>query len=127
MNEIVEALREKIAIKQITDNKYCITFPMYRVNSQLSYEIFLISHDCEYYLSDEGTTYSALKECLNLTDPDVIKKLDNIMERYGCFYIQSTNAFACECTLHNYPVILSHLIQAISLMLNMKIFNKNEG
>ncbi len=86
------------------------------------YQMYLLSEKGNFYLSDDGTTYAELNKIFELNEPDVIKNLVAILKQYGCRKHQSSNAFIIECTLQDVHVKMSCLIQAISFMLNMKIF-----
>ncbi|MDR0289841.1 MAG: DUF1828 domain-containing protein, partial [Treponema sp.] len=85
-------------------------------------EIYLVSENGKFYLSDEGTTYAELDKIFELSEPDVIKNLVAILRQYGCRRQLNTNSFIIECTLQDVHIKISYLIQAISFMLNMKIF-----
>lgn len=112
--------RDKIKVGKINDRKYPIAVPMYKTNSGL-YEIYLIvSSDGRFYLSDEGATLKELDQIFELSEPDVIKNLVAILKQYGCR--KEGNNIVIDCTPKNIHINLSYLIQAISFMLNMKIF-----
>jgi len=98
-----------------------ISFPMYKIEGGL-YEIYLVSEDGKLYLSDEGVTYDELDKVFELEEPDVIKNIVTVLKQFGCRKSKTSNAFRIECTLQDIHVKLSYLIQALSLMLNMKIF-----
>jgi hypothetical protein len=119
MKQLEEFFQRKIRIIQIATNKVAISFPMYKIEGGL-YEIFLISEDGKFYLSDEGATFEELDKIFELSEPDVIKNLVAILKQYGCRKLG--NAFIIECTPEDIHVKFSFLIQAISFMLNMKIF-----
>ena len=121
MKQLEEFFQHKISIKQISPQMCAISFPMYKVEGGI-YEIFLITEDDKFYLSDEGATYTTLEKIFELNEPDVIKNLVAILKQYGCRKHQSSNAFTIECTPQDIHVKMSYLIQAISFMLNMKIF-----
>ena len=114
-------LRKKILTRTNNSGKYEIAFPMYKVKGGL-YQISLISENGIFYLSDNGTTYAELDKIFELKEPDVIKNLDAILKQYECHKQQDTMAFIIDCTLENIHIRMSYLIQAISFMLNMKIF-----
>lgn len=112
--------RDKIKVGKINDRKYPIAVPMYKTNSGL-YEIYLIvSNDGRFYLSDEGATLKELDQIFELSEPDVIKNLVAILKQYGCR--KEGDNIVIDCTPKNIHINLSYLIQAISFMLNMKIF-----
>jgi len=120
--KISKLLQKKIKVKQVSENKYAISFPMYKVDRHEGYEIYLISKNDQYILSDEGSTYKELDAIFELSEPDVIKNLVAILRQYGCKKHRTSNAFYIECTLDDLHIKLSYLIQALSFMLNMKIF-----
>jgi len=119
--QIREFLRNKILTRANTPKKYEIAFPMYKVGGGL-YQISLISENGKFYLSDNGTTYAELDKIFELKEPDVIKNLIAILRQYKCRKLQGTDAFIIDCTLQDIHIKMSYLIQAISFMLNMKIF-----
>jgi len=121
MKQLEEFFQRKIRVAQAGPNKFAISFPMYRIDGGL-YEIYLISEAGKFYLSDEGKTYSDLDKIFEMKEPDVIKNLVAILKQYGCRKHQATNAFIIECTPQDIHIKYSFLIQAISFMLNMKIF-----
>jgi hypothetical protein len=87
------------------------------------YEIFLRKNDNEkLMLSDVGRTYKELDTIFELKEPEVIKNLEAILKQYGCKKLSGTNHFVIECTPDDIHIKISHLIQALSFMLNMKIF-----
>jgi hypothetical protein len=108
-------------VGQAAPNKFAISFPMYKIDGGI-YEIYLVAEDGKFYLSDEGSTYAELDKIFELKEPDVIKNLVAILKQYGCRKHQSGNAFIIECTPQDIHIKMSFLIQAISFMLNMKIF-----
>ena len=113
-------LRDKIKVGKITPQKYPIAFPMYKTGGGL-YEIYLVVSDQgKFYLSDEGTTFKELDQIFELSEQDVIKNLLAILKQYGCR--KEGNNIVIDCTPKNVHQNLSYLIQAISFMLNMKIF-----
>ncbi len=112
--------RDKIKVGKINSQKYPIAVPMYKTDSGL-YEIYLIvANDGRFYLSDEGSTLKALDQIFELSEPDVIKNLVAILKQYGCR--KEGNNIVIDCTPKNIHFNLSYLVQAISFMLNMKIF-----
>ena len=121
MKQLEEFLQRKIRIVQAGPTKFAISFPMYKIEGGL-YEIYLVAEGGKFYLSDEGTTYAELDKIFELKEPDVIKNLVAILKQYGCRKQQGTNAFIIECTAQDIHTKMSYLIQAISFMLNMKIF-----
>jgi len=116
-----EFLSRNIRVKQVDADKYAILFPMFRVDGG-PYRIFFVVDNGKFYLSDEGATYAELDREFELKEPDVIKNIVAILKRYGCRKHPESNAFVIECTHEDVHVKLSHLIQALSFMLNMKIF-----
>jgi ATPase subunit of ABC transporter with duplicated ATPase domains len=120
-NDIGKYLRGKILTRQVGQARCAIAFPMHKTDGGL-YEIYLVSENGKFYLSDEGTTYAELDTIFELKEPDVIKNLVAILKQYGCRKQQDTNAFIIDCTLEDIHIKMSYLIQAISFMLNMKIF-----
>ncbi len=113
-------IRDKIKVGKISPQKYPIAVPMYKTDSGL-YEIYLIvSNDGRFYLSDEGSTLKELDQIFELSEPDVIKNLVAILKQYGCR--KEGDNIIIDCTPKNIHIHLSYLIQAISFMLNMKIF-----
>ena len=111
----------RIQIKEIASNKYAIGFPMYKVEGGM-YEIYLIADAGKFYLSDEGTTYAELDKIFEMQEHDVIKNLVAIMKQYGVRKHQVSNAFTIECNPRDIHIKLSYLIQALTFMINMKIF-----
>lgn len=114
-------LRRKIRTIQAGPTKFAISFPMYKIEGGL-YEIYLVASDGKFYLSDEGTTYDELDKIFEIKEPDVIKNLKAILKQYGCRKHDESNAFIIECTPQDVHIKLSYLIQALSFLLNMKIF-----
>jgi hypothetical protein len=121
MKQLEEFFQRKIRVEQAAENKFAISFPMYKSDGGL-YEIFLVAEDDKFYLSDEGSTYAELDKIFELGEPDVIKNLVAILKQYGCRKRQDSNAFIIECMPEDVHIKLSFLIQALSFMLNMKIF-----
>ncbi len=112
--------RDKIKVGKINPQKYPIAVPMYKTDAGL-YEIYLIvTNDGRFYLSDEGATLKELDQIFELSEPDVIKNLVAILKQYGCR--KEGDNIVIDCTPKNIHINLSYLIQAISFMLNMKIF-----
>jgi len=113
----------EISAKEIAPNKYAIFYPMYTVDGEM-YPIFLAAdpgHN-RFYLSDEGATYAELDKIFEMTEPAVIKNLVAIMKQYGCRKQPKSHAFTIECTPQDAHLKISHFIQCLSFMLNMKIF-----
>jgi len=121
MKQLEEFLQRKIRIVQAGPTKFAISFPMYKIEGGL-YEIYLVADQGKFYLSDEGTTYAELDKIFELKEPDVVKNLVAILKQYGCRKHQQSNAFIIECTPQDIHQKLSYLVQAVSFMLNMKIF-----
>jgi tetratricopeptide (TPR) repeat protein len=121
LKQVKEFFKDQIFMKEYSPAKYVITFPMYKIEGGL-YDIYLTSKNDKFYLSDEGATYKELDKIFELKEPDVIKNLVAILKQYGCRKQQGTNAFIIDCTLQDINIKMSNLIQAISFMLNMKIF-----
>ena len=121
MKQLEEFFQRKIRIAPAGQNKFAISFPMYKVEGG-TYEIYLVADAGKFYLSDEGATYKELDKIFELKEPDVIKNLVAILKQYGCRKHQTSNAFTIECTPQDIHIKLSFLVQAISFMLNMKIF-----
>lgn len=121
LKQVEEILQSRIRMVEASPTKCEIEFPMYKIRGEL-YKIYLVSENGEFYLSDEGTTYSELDRIFELKEPDVIKNLDAILKQYECRKQLPTNAYIINCTLQDIHIKMSYLIQAISFMLNMKIF-----
>ena len=121
MKQLEEHFQKKIRVMEVRPNKWAIAFPMYKIGGGL-YEMYLVSENGTFYLSDEGTTYAELDKIFELKEPDVIKNLVAILKQYGCRKQQGSNAFIIDCTPQDIHIKMSYLIQAISFMLNMKIF-----
>jgi len=121
MPQLEELLQRKIRVVQTGPTKFAISFPMYKIEGGL-YEIYLVAENKIFYISDEGTTYEELDKIFELKEPDVIKNILAILNQYGCRKHESSNAFIIECTPQNIHVKISYFIQAISFLLNMKIF-----
>ena len=112
--------QRKIRVMEINSTKYAISIPMYKIDGGL-YEIYLISvGNGIFYLSDEGTTITELDKIFELSEPDVIANLVKILKQYNCK--KSGKNIIIECTPQDIHIKMSYLIQAISFMLNMKIF-----
>jgi len=117
--QLEEFLAKRIKVTEISQSKYAISFPMYKIDGGL-YEIYLISANNAFYLSDEGTTLAELDKVFELNEPDVIKNLVAILKQYNCKKVGKN--ITIECTPKDIHIKMSYLIQAISFMLNMKIF-----
>ena len=121
MKQLEEFFQRKIRVNTVAEDKISISFPMYQVEGGI-YEIYLLAEDGKFYLSDEGTTFDELVVSFNLKEPDLIKHFNAILQQFGCIKHQTSNAFIVECTPQDIHIKLSCLIQALSFMLNMKIF-----
>jgi hypothetical protein len=120
MKQLEEFLARRIRVTQAGANKYAVSFPMYKIDGGM-YEIFLVSGgNNTFYLSDEGATVAELDRIFELSEPDVIKNLVAILKQYGCKKVGKN--ITIECTPKDIHIKMSYLIQAISFMLNMKIF-----
>jgi len=119
--QIEKFFKDQILIKEGPQTKRKIEFPMYNDKNEI-YQMYIVSEEGNFYLSDDGTTYVELDKIFELKEPDVIKNLVAILRQYGCRKQQGTNAFIIDCTLQDITIKMSCLIQAISFMLNMKIF-----
>ena len=120
MQELEEFFQKRIRVTDTGDGRYAVSFPMYKIEGGM-YEIYLVGNSATgYCLSDEGATLEALDKIFELGEPDVIKNLVAILRQYGCKKVG--NAFQIDCTPKDIHIKMSYLIQAISFMLNMKIF-----
>ena len=120
MQQLEDFFKKRIRVIEAGPNKYALNFPMYKMDGNM-YQIFLIaSGDGKFYLSDEGATIEELDKIFELGEPDVIKILVAILRQYNCK--KSGNNIQVDCTPKDIHIKLSYLIQAISFMLNMKIF-----
>ena len=120
MKQLEEFLSEKIKVVPAGANKYAISFPMYKIDGGM-YEIFLVSGGNDtFYLSDEGATITELDKVFELSEPDVIKNLVAILKQYNCKKVGKN--ITIDCTPKDINIKMSYLIQALSFMLNMKIF-----
>ena len=120
MKQLEEFLARRIKVTQVNATKYAVNFPMYKIDGGM-YEIFLVSSgNNAFYLSDEGATIAELDRIFELSEPDVIKNLVAILKQYGCKKVGKN--ITIECTPKDIHIKMSYLIQAISFMLNMKIF-----
>lgn len=120
MKQLEEFLARRIRVTQAGANKYAVNFPMYKIDGGM-YEIFLVSGgNGTFYLSDEGSTIAELDRIFELSEPDVIKNLVAILKQYNCKKVGKN--LTIDCTPKDIHIKMSYLIQAISFMLNMKIF-----
>lgn len=120
MKQLEEFLARRIRVTQAGANKYAVNFPMYKIDGGM-YEIYLIAGgNGTFYLSDEGATITELDRIFELSEPDVIKNLVAILKQYNCKKVGKN--ITIECTPKDIHIKMSYLIQAISFMLNMKIF-----
>ena len=121
LKQLKNSIQDEISITEINPTKYAIKLPMYKIEGGL-YQISLLFENGKYYLSDGGATYADLDKIFELKEPDVVKNLIAILRQYGCRRQLSTNSIIIDCTLQDVHIKMSYLIQAISFMLNMKIF-----
>ena len=120
MKQLEEFLARRIRVTQAGANKYAVNFPMYKLDGGM-YEIFLVSGgNGTFYLSDEGATITELDRIFELSEPDVIKNLVAILKQYNCKKVGKN--ITIDCTPKDIHIKMSYLIQALSFMLNMKIF-----
>jgi len=120
MHELEEFFKSRVRVSDTGDGRYAISFPMYKIEGGM-YEIYLVHNPAGgYSLSDEGATLESLDKIFELGEPDVIKNLVAILRQYGCK--KTGNAFQIDCTPADIHIKFSYLVQAISFMLNMKIF-----
>lgn len=117
--QIEEFFQKRIRVVPVGQDVNAISFPMYKIDGGM-YEIFLKSDKGRYFLSDEGATIDELDKIFELGEPDVIKNLVAILKQYNCK--KMGKAIVVDCTPKDIHIKLSYLIQAISFMLNMKIF-----
>ena len=121
MNQLGDFLKNKVIVEKVSSTRYAIKVPMYKLDGE-AYEVFLLSQDEKFIISDDGVTYNELDKIFELNEPDVIKNLVAILKQYGCRKSLNDNSFIIECNPQDIHIKLSFLIQAISFMLNMKIF-----
>ena len=119
MKQLEEFFQKRIRVSEVSPTKYAIAFPMFKIGGGM-YEIFLVNENGGFYLSDEGATIAELDKIFELGEPDVIKNLVAILRQYGCKKVGKN--ITVECTPKDVHIKMSYLIQAISFMLNMKIF-----
>ena len=118
--QLANFMKDKIKVGKITPRKFPIAFPMYKTGGGM-YQIYLIvGQNGNFYLSDEGSTIAELDQIFELSEPDVIKNLVAILKQYGCR--KEGKNIVIDCTPKNIHINMSYLIQAMSFMLNMKIF-----
>ena len=124
MKQLEEFFQKRIKVQEVTPSKYAVAFPMYKIAAPnqvpAMYELFLINEKGAFYLSDEGATYAELDKIFELSEPDVIKNLVAILRQYGCKKVGKN--ITIECTPKDIHIKMSYLVQALSFMLNMKIF-----
>jgi len=120
MKQLEEFLARRIRVVEAGPNKYAVNFPMYKIDGGM-YEIFLVAGpNGTFYLSDEGATITELDRIFELSEPDVIKNLVAILKQYNCKKVGKN--ITVECTPKDIHIKMSYLVQALSFMLNMKIF-----
>lgn len=122
MNRLEETMRDRLRVFDLQDGtgRFAISTPMYKVEGGL-YEVYLVPNGVGgYVLSDEGSTWDELDRVFELAEPDVIKNLVAILRQYGCKKVGTAIQIDCQPT--DVHVKMSYLIQAMSFMLNMKIF-----
>ena len=119
MKQLEDFLAKRIKVSQVSATKYAISFPMYKIDGGM-YEIYLMSEGGKFYLSDEGATLEELDKIFELGEKDVQKNLEAILRQYNCKKVGKR--FTIECTPKDIHIKMSFLVQAISFMLNMKIF-----
>jgi hypothetical protein len=118
--QLANFLKNKIKVGRESPQKFPIAFPMYKIGGGM-YEIYLVCGNTgNFYLSDEGATLEELDKIFELSEPDVIRNLVAIMKQYNCR--KESKNIVIDCTPKDIHIQLSYLIQAISFMLNMKIF-----
>ncbi|MCL1826663.1 MAG: DUF2059 domain-containing protein [Candidatus Cloacimonetes bacterium] len=114
-------LRNNIAVETVDDQNTSIILPMFKTEGGM-YKIYLNKTATGYLLSDNGVTYTELDKIFEMKEHDVIKNLIAVLRQYGCRAERDTHAFVVDCTHENIHIKLGYLIQALSFMLNMKIF-----
>ena len=120
MTQLEEFLARRIRVIEAGPNRYAVNFPMYKIDGGM-YEIFLVAGpNGTFYLSDEGATIAELDRIFELSEPDVIKNIVAILKQYNCKKVGKN--ITIECTPKDIHIKMSYLVQAISFMLNMKIF-----
>jgi type IV secretion system protein VirD4 len=117
-----KSLTGHISVTAKEPQKIEILFPMYHVSGK-HYKIYLVQNKNEHYLSDDGATYKELDRIFELSENDVSKTIRAVLKQYECSQDVTSNAFVIKCqSLDDVHIKLSSLIQAISFLLNMKIF-----
>ena len=119
IHQLEEIFTSRIKVVQAGAQKYAIQFPMYKTDGGM-YLIYLVSENGAFYLSDEATTMRELDKIFELSEPDVVKNISAILRQYNCQ--KNGNNITIACTSKDVHLKMSYLIQAISFMLNMKIF-----
>lgn len=119
IKQLIDFFQSRIQITKTTSKKCEILFPIYKIDGG-KYEIYLIIENNKFYLSDEGTTYIELNKIFELREPDVMKNLNAILKQYGCKKVGKN--ITIECSLYDVHIKMGYLLQALSFMLNMKIF-----
>gem|GEM_PF-612382 len=115
-----QSFTNRIKVMKINNSSYAIAFPMYKTSGGI-YEIFLnATENGSYYLSDEGATFNELDSIFEMGEADVQKNIAAIINQYNCKMIRTN--LIIDCSPYDVHVKMSYLIQAMSFMLNMKIF-----
>ena len=124
LKDLLAHINKVVGTEEINKDKFVIHFPMYKTDDDNNnmYKIYLVNENGKFYLSDEEATWTALDKIFELKEPDVLKNLAAIMTQYGVIKHSSNNSFIIECTPQDIHIKLSHFVQALSFMLNMKIF-----
>ena len=124
IKDLLAHINKVVGAEEINKDKFVIHFPMYKTDDDNNnmYKIFLVNEDGKFYLSDEEATWTALDKIFELKEPDVLKNLVAIMKQYGVIKHSNSNSFIIECTPQDIHIKLSYFVQALSFMLNMKIF-----
>jgi len=119
--QLREILVKKIKVKEVGSGKFAILFPVLKAETNKPYELYLVKKANGYVLSDEGSTMAELEKIFYINEPEVVRNLATIAQQYGCR--RDGNAIVTDCAdLAELPIKIGHLIQALSFMLNMKIF-----
>lgn len=119
IERLKKGFTDKIIIKEVGAGKFSIVLPMYKMD-KTTYEVFLVPQGNGFILSDEGSTMEELKKIFFIEEPEVVKNLALISKQYGVK--RNENTIYVECTPNDIHIKLSHLILALSFMVNMKIF-----
>ena len=141
MKHLEEFIQRRINVTEISPKKWAISFPMYKVGYGMQhggmYDVYLLSVNNEFYLSDGGTTLAELDKIFELNEPDVLKNLVAILKQYNCNCIEIEKSLelgyvpsnipleksvTIPCSPDNIHIKMGYLLQAMSFMLNMKIF-----